>query len=161
MAAHLDGKGVTVLDMTGLAQKGGAVFSHLRIADRPQDIHAVRIAAGEARCRHRRRPRRLRRAPKPLSHDAAQASPAPWSVAPRRRPPTSRAIPTGSFPWPAMQHSIAEATGADGADFVDATALAMALMGDAIAANLFLLGYAWQKGMVPVSAGGAGARRSN
>ncbi|MBS1171727.1 MAG: indolepyruvate ferredoxin oxidoreductase family protein, partial [Proteobacteria bacterium] len=50
MAAHLDGKGVTTLDMTGLAQKGGAVFSHLRICDRPQDIHAVRIAAGEARC---------------------------------------------------------------------------------------------------------------
>ena len=48
MAAHLDGKGVTVLDMTGLAQKGGAVFSHVRIADRPEDIHAARIATGEA-----------------------------------------------------------------------------------------------------------------
>jgi indolepyruvate ferredoxin oxidoreductase len=48
MAAHLDGKGVTVLDMTGLAQKGGSVFSHIRIADRPEDLHAVRIATGEA-----------------------------------------------------------------------------------------------------------------
>ena len=48
MAAHIDGKGVTVLDMTGLAQKGGAVFSHVRIADRPEDIHAARIATGEA-----------------------------------------------------------------------------------------------------------------
>jgi indolepyruvate ferredoxin oxidoreductase len=48
MAAHLDGKGVSVLDMTGLAQKFGAVFSHLRIADRPEDIHAARIATGEA-----------------------------------------------------------------------------------------------------------------
>src|SRR5690606_12489904 len=45
MAAHLEGKGCSVLDMTGLAQKGGAVFSHVRIADRPEDIHAVRIAA--------------------------------------------------------------------------------------------------------------------
>src|SRR5207244_11226920 len=48
MAAHLEGKGVTVLDMTGLAQKGGAVLSHVRIAARPDDIHAVRIARGPA-----------------------------------------------------------------------------------------------------------------
>src|SRR5205814_3309204 len=48
MAAHLEGKGVSVLDMTGLAQKGGAVFSHIRIANRPEDIHAVRIASGDA-----------------------------------------------------------------------------------------------------------------
>src|SRR5579875_86854 len=48
MAAHIEGKGVSVLDMTGLAQKGGAVISHVRIAPRPEDIHAVRIAAGEA-----------------------------------------------------------------------------------------------------------------
>ena len=48
MAAHLEGKGATVLDQTGLAQKGGAVTCHLRIAKTPGDIHAVRIAAGEA-----------------------------------------------------------------------------------------------------------------
>src|SRR5689334_21004127 len=49
MAAHIEGKGVAVLDMTGLAQKGGSVYSHIRIARRPEDIHAVRIAAGDAR----------------------------------------------------------------------------------------------------------------
>src|SRR5262249_28868772 len=48
MAAHLEQKGCTVLDMTGLAQKGGAVYSHVRIAKRPGEIHAVRIAAGGA-----------------------------------------------------------------------------------------------------------------
>src|SRR5205085_2007389 len=48
MAAHLEGKGVGVLDMAGLAQKGGAVYSHMRIAQRPEDIHAIRIAAGGA-----------------------------------------------------------------------------------------------------------------
>src|SRR5436305_419573 len=48
-AAHLEGKGVTVLDMTGLAQKGGAVLSHVRVAAAPDQIHAVRIAAGDAR----------------------------------------------------------------------------------------------------------------
>ncbi|MGA8381665.1 MAG: indolepyruvate ferredoxin oxidoreductase family protein, partial [Stellaceae bacterium] len=49
MAAHLEGKGCTILDMTGLAQKGGAVYSHVRIAREPGEIHAVRIAAGNAR----------------------------------------------------------------------------------------------------------------
>ncbi|MGH7061011.1 MAG: indolepyruvate ferredoxin oxidoreductase family protein, partial [Stellaceae bacterium] len=48
MAAHLEGRGCTVLDMTGLAQKGGAVYSHIRIAESPDQIHAVRIAAGGA-----------------------------------------------------------------------------------------------------------------
>jgi indolepyruvate ferredoxin oxidoreductase len=49
MAAHLDGKGVTVLDMTGLAQKGGAVMSHVRLAERQEQLHSARIATGEAR----------------------------------------------------------------------------------------------------------------
>ena len=49
MAAHLEGKGVAVLDQLGMAQKGGAVLSHVRIADKPDAIHAVRIAAGGAR----------------------------------------------------------------------------------------------------------------
>ncbi|MDE2611436.1 MAG: indolepyruvate ferredoxin oxidoreductase family protein, partial [Burkholderiales bacterium] len=48
MAAHLEGKGVTTLDVTGLAQKGGAVMSHVQIANHPDDIHATRIAMGEA-----------------------------------------------------------------------------------------------------------------
>src|SRR5207253_5736301 len=48
MAAHLEGKGVGVIDMAGLAQKGGAVYSHMRIAERPDDIHAIRVAAASA-----------------------------------------------------------------------------------------------------------------
>src|ERR1700761_3181795 len=48
MAAHLEGRGVGVLDMAGLAQKGGAVFSHMRIAANPEAIHAIRVAAGRA-----------------------------------------------------------------------------------------------------------------
>ncbi len=48
MAAHLEGRGCGIMDMAGLAQKGGAVYSHVKIAERPQDIHAVRIASGEA-----------------------------------------------------------------------------------------------------------------
>ena len=48
MAAHLEDKGCSVLDMTGLAQKNGAVVSHVRIADTPDLLYATRIAAGEA-----------------------------------------------------------------------------------------------------------------
>src|ERR1700738_2550111 len=48
MAAHLDRKGFRAVDMAGLAQKGGAVSSHIRIARRPEDIQAIRIGAGEA-----------------------------------------------------------------------------------------------------------------
>ena len=47
MAAHLEGKGVGIIDQAGLAQKGGAVYSHIRIAKKPEDIHAIRVAAGE------------------------------------------------------------------------------------------------------------------
>src|SRR5437763_208957 len=47
MAAHLEGKGVGIIDQAGLAQKGGAVYSHIRIARRPEDIHAIRVATGE------------------------------------------------------------------------------------------------------------------
>ena len=48
MAAHLEGKGCGMIDMAGLAQKGGAVFSHVKLARRPEDIHAIRVAAGDA-----------------------------------------------------------------------------------------------------------------
>jgi hypothetical protein len=54
MAAHLEGKGVSVLDFTGLAQKNGAVLSHVRIAPKPEDMHAVRIAAAPTCARLRR-----------------------------------------------------------------------------------------------------------
>ncbi len=48
MAAHLEGKGCGMIDMAGLAQKGGAVYSHVKLAERPEDIHSIRVAAGEA-----------------------------------------------------------------------------------------------------------------
>ncbi|MBS0345503.1 MAG: indolepyruvate ferredoxin oxidoreductase family protein [Proteobacteria bacterium] len=149
MAAHLDGKGVTVLDMTGLAQKGGSVFSHVRIADRPEDLHAVRIAAGEANA--------------VIGGDlvvtASVDALAKMAVGRTRgvvnctETPTSEFTrnPNWQFPLDKMEAAIAEAVGRDGCDFLDAQQLAIRLLGDAIATNLFLLGYAWQKGWVPVS----------
>ena len=149
MGAHLDGKGVTVLDMTGLAQKGGSVFSHIRIADRPEDLHAVRIAAGEANA--------------VIGGDvvvsasvealAKMAAGRTRAVVNCAETPTSEFTlnPDWQFPLARMQGAIRDAVGEARCDFLDAQQIATALMGDAIATNPFLLGYAWQKGMVPVS----------
>ena len=149
MAAHLEGKGVTVLDMTGLAQKGGAVLSHIRIADRPEDIHAVRVAAGEANVL--------------LACDIVVAAGA--DAISRVRAGLTRAVvnnyetttgaftrnPDLQFPTAELREAIVEAAGAGATEFLDGTGLATALMGDSIATNMFMLGYAWQKGLVPVS----------
>ncbi len=150
MAAHMEGKGCSVLDMTGLAQKGGAVISHLRIAKRPEDIHAVRLAAGGARL--------------VLGCDMVVAG-GFEALAKIEKGKTQAIINshqtvTGdftrdsdwSFPADALSDSITEAAGAKNVAFLDATGLATALMGDSIATNLFMLGNAWQRGLVPVSA---------
>ncbi|HWA45269.1 MAG TPA: indolepyruvate ferredoxin oxidoreductase family protein [Hypericibacter adhaerens] len=149
MAAHIEGKGCSILDMTGLAQKGGAVISHLRIADRPEDIHAVRIAAGGARVL--------------LACDIVVG--ASYDALAKLHKGVSRALinveesitgdftrnPDLGFPVADLKRAITDAVGRDEADFVDATRLATALLGDSIASNLFMLGYAYQKGLVPVS----------
>ena len=148
MAAHLDGKGVTVLDMTGLAQKGGSVFSHIRIADRPADLHAVRIATGEANA--------------VIGGDLvvtasvdalAKMAVGTHGVVNCSETPTSELTrnPDWAFPQDKMQAAIIEAVGQKNFDFLDAGSLSTKLLGDAIATNLFLLGYAWQRGWVPVS----------
>jgi indolepyruvate ferredoxin oxidoreductase len=150
MAAHLEGKGCTSLDMTGLAQKGGSVFTHMRIAQKPEDIHAVRIAAGSARLL--------------LGCDMVTAASfdglakvqqgKTWAII------NSHASVTGDFsrkpdmkfPAAELERLIEQATGAARTDFIDGTHIATTLMGDSIATNLFMLGYAYQKGLVPVSA---------
>src|SRR5579883_1602688 len=148
MAAHLEGKGCTVLDFTGLAQKNGAVMSHIRLAPRPEDIHAVRIAAGGAAL--------------VLGCDmVVAASPAALSrieAGVTRAVINSALVPTAAFVMDgdvdfeaaAMQKALRQATGGKGIDFINATGLATALLGDSIATNLFMLGYAFQKGLVPL-----------
>jgi indolepyruvate ferredoxin oxidoreductase len=149
MAAHLEGRGCTVLDFTGLAQKNGAVMSHVRLAPKPEDLHAVRIAAGGANL--------------VLGCDmVVAASPAALS---RIEPGVTKAVingymtPVAAFVTngdmdlgaEAMMKSIRDAAGDEATSFVDGTGLATALLGDSIATNLFMLGYAWQKGLVPLS----------
>jgi indolepyruvate ferredoxin oxidoreductase len=150
MAAHLDGKGISTLDMTGLAQKYGAVFSHLRISDRPADIHAARIATGEAHA--------------VLGGDLVVS--AGTEARSKMLEGRTRAVvsctdtPTADFtrnrdwhfPLAGLQKQLTEALGGEQVQFIDSNHLASALMGDALYANMLLLGYAWQKGLVPVSA---------
>jgi len=150
MAAHLEGKGVTVLDMTGLAQKGGAVLSHVRIAATPEAISAVRIANGGARL---------------LVGCDLVVSASGESVS-KLRPGHSRAIvnshqtitgdftrnPDLAFPERELCRAVGNAVGQGGVDFLDATGLATGLLGDSLATNLFMLGFAYQRGLVPVSA---------
>ncbi len=150
MAAHLEGKGVSVVDMTGLSQKGGAVFSHVRIADSPESIHSARIAAGEADA--------------VIGCDlVATVSEEPLA---RMRAGATRAVVNASLVMTGefirnpdlqmssarMEQEIRDAVGADNAEFLDAGRIATALTGDAIATNLFMLGFAFQRGLVPVSA---------
>jgi indolepyruvate ferredoxin oxidoreductase len=149
MAAHLEGKGSTVLDQTGLAQKGGAVTCHLRIAKSPDDIHAVRIAAGEADLvlgcdivvvNDYWALSKIRAGRSRVVLNSYEAMPGTFTMKP-------------DMQFPAQQIIDAVKTALDGAspELVDATELATALLGDTIAANLFMLGYAWQKGWVPLS----------
>jgi indolepyruvate ferredoxin oxidoreductase len=151
MAAHLEGKGCSILDQTGLAQKGGAVMSHIRIAPRPEDIHAVRISAGGADlllgCD-------LVVAAASFDGRAKLAEGNSWAVVDSYEQITGDFARNPDFriPGQRLQELIAKAAGKERSLFVDAHRLATRLMGDSIATNLFMLGFAWQKGLVPVSA---------
>ena len=152
MAGHLEGLGIAVLDMTGLAQKGGSVYTHVRIAQKPDQIHAVRIAAGEADA--------------VLGCDmivsTSDEAIAKMQAGKTRGVVNSDVATTSEFtknpdlhiPVTEMQDALREAMGENvgnsAVDFIDATALATALMGDAIFTNPFIMGYAWQKGLIPL-----------
>ncbi len=133
MAAHLEGKGISVLDMAGLAQKGGAVWSHVRIADRQAQLHAARVAAGEAdavigcdlvvaasdeslaKMQHGRT-RVL------INRDQTNTSEFVRGFAAQARSGDVLANPDPQFPAAAMEAQIVDAVGADKAEFLDATA---------------------------------------
>ncbi|WP_277372484.1 indolepyruvate ferredoxin oxidoreductase family protein [Pseudomonas sp. AA-38] len=150
MAAHIEGKGCTVLDQAGLAQKFGPVISHIRIAERQQDIYAVRIAAGEADLLLgcdlvvAASEDALAKLNDKIAHAVINSHETPTAEFTRN--------PDAQVPGAAMREAISEAVGEGKTHFVDATRLATRLLGDSIASNLFMLGFAYQKGLVPVSA---------
>jgi indolepyruvate ferredoxin oxidoreductase len=149
MAAHLEGKGCSVLDMTGLAQKNGSVVSHIRIAETPDDLYSTRIAAGEARLVLAcdivtgvgdEQLAKMQKSVTKAVVNTALVMPADFA-----------AKPDMFFPRGSMEQEIRDAILPGDAEFLDATRLATALMGDSIATNLFMVGYAYQRGLIPVS----------
>jgi len=151
MAAHLENKGVSVLDMTGLAQKNGAVVSHVRIADQPEEIHATRIAAGDAKLILAcdiltgvgyEQLAKMRKGVTKALVNSALVMPAGFTR-----------DPDLVFPRGSMEREIEDAVALGDAEFLDATKLATGLMGDSIATNLFMVGFAYQRGLLPLSEG--------
>ncbi len=150
MAAHLEGKGVGIIDMAGLAQKGGAVYSHIRISNNPDEIHAIRMAAGGADL--------------VLGGDIVVAGNKKVLAAVKHG--ATRVIANlaeflpGDFtrnadfslPMERLKRAILGAAGRENVSFVDAGRLAVGLLGNSIAANIFLVGYAYQIGALPLSA---------
>ena len=148
MAAHIEKKGVTVLDQTGLAQKNGAVMSHVRIGKTPESLHATRIATGSADLL--------------LGADmVVSASSAARSRLGRNRTKgvvNTHLTPTADFTLRPdvdfretdMMVKVKQALGEENTYLMEGTHIAETLMGDAIATNMFMLGFACQKGFVPL-----------
>jgi indolepyruvate ferredoxin oxidoreductase len=149
MAAHLQGKGCSVLDMTGLAQKGGAVMSHVRLADKIEDIQSTRVGTGMADlvigCDLIVTAGKdaVSRMGEGRTFGAINSSSSPTA--------TFIKNPNWQFPEQSAQAEIVNACGENRAQFIDATSIATKLMGDSIATNMFMLGYAWQKSWVPLN----------
>jgi indolepyruvate ferredoxin oxidoreductase len=159
MAAHLEGKGIVTQDAAGLAQKGGATWSHVLIAERQESVHVTRVgmaaadlviacdpivAAGKETLL-RMRPGRTRVALN--SHGA----------------PTAAFVRDADWQNPAaacaseVARAVSEAGVGDHAGDMktrlgvfDADSAALRLMGDSLYANPMMLGYAWQRGWVPL-----------
>ncbi len=148
MAAHLNGRGATVLDFTGFAQKFGPVLSYVRLARQPAAINQVRI-----------------------DHHAADAligcdivvSSSPKASASYRRG-MQAAVNLAEMPTGDIVRSrdadlrvadrlaaIGDAVGAENVAALDANRLSRRILGDTVFANIIMLGFAWQKGLVPIS----------
>jgi indolepyruvate ferredoxin oxidoreductase len=149
MAAHIDCKACTVLDMSGLAQKGGPVMSHVRIAKHPEEIFSTRVGTGAADlvigCDEIVAASRdaLTRMGEGRSHAVINATATPTAAFIHN--------PDWQYPAESTQENIRNACGNGRADFVEAGKIAVGLLGDGLATNMFMLGYAWQKGWVPLS----------
>ena len=147
-AAQIDGKGAGMIEMAGLAQKGGAVHIHCRIANAPEDISAIRVAVGEAHC---------------IIGGDLVVSAGSGTLGQMRKGQTGAAINaheimTGAFtrdpefrlPTADLQSALRDRLG-DRLHLFDYTELARQLLGDSLFSNMMVLGAAWQMGLVPLS----------
>ncbi|MBJ2144251.1 indolepyruvate ferredoxin oxidoreductase family protein [Delftia acidovorans] len=149
MAAHLEGKGVITQDAAGLAQKGGSTWSHIQIANRPEAIYTTKVDMAKAD---------LVIGCDPI----VTATPTTMSVMQPGRTfvaLNSHGSPTAAFvtnpDWQAPDDrcasALAQAVGPELLGSFDAEQVAVQLLGDSIYTNPLILGYAWQKGRVPLS----------
>jgi indolepyruvate ferredoxin oxidoreductase len=149
MAAHLEGKSASVLDFMGFAQKGGSVLSFVRLADTPSRLNQVRIDTQQAdaivACD----------AVVGASADALQTVRHGRTrvLANTHEVPVAESLhnPDAQLKIPQLLEKLEFAAGADRVETLDAQGLAEALLGDSILANMLTLGFAWQRGLVPVS----------
>jgi len=150
MAAHLEGKGAGIIDMAGLAQKGGAVFSHLRIAKQPSDITSIHVSAGKADLvlgcdlvvsGSRKVLSTVREGHTLFLVNTAEVMPGDFARS-----------ADFSLPVERLKRAVREAAGEERAHFFDATRTASVLFGNSIGTNMFMLGIAYQMGGLPVSA---------
>jgi indolepyruvate ferredoxin oxidoreductase len=149
MAAHLDGKGIVTQDSGGLAQKGGATWSHVQIANRPEAIYTSKVDTAKADL--------------VIGCDSiVAASKATLGVMHEGRTfvalnshhaPTAAMVgnPNWQFPEAGCEAALERAVGRAGVGAFDAERAAVQLLGDSIYTNPMMLGYAWQKGRVPLS----------
>lgn len=149
VAAHLEGRGVVTQDAGGLAQKGGATWSHIQIANRPDAIHTTKVDTAKADL--------------VIACDAiVGANKYTMSVMREGRTfvalnthgtPTAAFVrnPNWQFPGGNCEAALATAVGAEMVGGFDAEQAAVQLVGDSIYTNPLLLGYAWQKGRVPLT----------
>lgn len=149
MAAHVDGKGTSIVDQLGFAQKGGAVQTHIRIAARTEDINSARLNSGTA----------------DLILGCDMLVVGGDAVLDTMDPSRTKAIvnthktitgdftrnPDMRYPSEVLEKRLTDTLGQDNVKFVAANSIATRLLGDSIASNLFLVGYAWQQGLLPLS----------
>ena len=149
MAAHLEGKGIVTQDAAGLAQKGGATWSHIQIANRGDAILTTKVGTAEADL--------------VIGCDPIVAANKATLVVMREGrtyvamnthgSPTAAFVtnPNWQFPAANCDAAVLGAAGAGNVGMLDADALAVQLVGDSLYTNPLMLGYAWQKGKVPLS----------
>src|ERR1700748_618320 len=149
MAAHIEGKASMILDMSGLAQKGGAVLSHVRLSEHTADVTCSRIVTGTADLVM-------------AADEVVAVSKDMMSLCESSRTTgviNSHVIPTAdfilnrdfNFQSRKVNHVLETALRKESA-FVDFTKPAETLLGDSIDTNMMMIGYAYQKGMLPLSA---------
>jgi indolepyruvate ferredoxin oxidoreductase len=149
LAAHLEGNVVLQLDQTGLAQKYGAVLSHVRIASERDRVHGMRIPHGQVDLLLGA-DLMIATDKEPLAMLSAKRSAVVVNTH-AEMPPRFIAEPDMDYPVESMLDELRRHSRPDGLSTLDATSLASALLGDSIAANVLLLGFAFQKGLIPLS----------